>query len=213
MAGHREEFDRKLEVIEAKVIELFAMIAEDLPQATRALLSGDTDVLPVLADREQLIEALYAEIENLAAREILLQAPVACDLRFLLSVLRIVRDLERSHHLVVDIAARASHMLSDDLSPRCRGLVERMGALASDMWRRAAGSWYQRDRTAAAWLGDRDDEMDELHASLTAELASGQMSLPVIMQMTLVARFYERLGDHAVSVARRVIYLAGSASW
>jgi len=53
--------------------------------------------------------------------------------------------------------------------------------------------------------------MDELHASLLAELASGRMALPVTMEMTLVARFYERLGDHAVNIARRVVYLAGTA--
>ena len=52
--------------------------------------------------------------------------------------------------------------------------------------------------------------MDELHASLIAELASGRMALPVTMEMTLVARFYERLGDHAVNIARRVVYLAGT---
>ena len=57
---------------------------------------------------------------------------------------------------------------------------------------------------------ERDDEMDELHSSLLAELASGQMALPVAMEMTLVARFYERLGDHAVNIARRVVYLAGT---
>ena len=57
---------------------------------------------------------------------------------------------------------------------------------------------------------ERDDEMDQFHASLLAELASGRMALPVTMEMTLVARFYERLGDHAVNIARRVIYLAGS---
>jgi phosphate transport system protein len=59
-------------------------------------------------------------------------------------------------------------------------------------------------------LDERDDEMDELHVSLTAELAAGEMSLPVIMEMTMVARCYERLGDHAVNIARRVTYLAGS---
>src|SRR5215469_10020253 len=74
----------------------------------------------------------------------------------------------------------------------------------------AADSWYQRDRSAAAALEERDDEMDDLHTSLIAELASGSMALPVTMEMTLVARFYERLGDHAVNIARRVIYLAGS---
>jgi phosphate transport system protein len=208
----RQEFERDLEAIEAKVIELFAMVAEDLPEATRALLNSDREVIQVLRERGQVIDALYPEIEDLVNREILLQAPVASDLRFLLSVLRIVPELSRSHHLVVSIAARANHILSDDLSPRCRGLVERMGTIASEMWRQAADSWYQRDRSAASALDQRDDEMDELHASLLAELAAGRMSLPVAMEMTLVGRFYERLGDRAVNIGHRVIYLAGSSS-
>jgi phosphate transport system protein len=211
MVKHRQEFQRELEGIEAKVIELFAMVAEDLPGATRALLTGDNEVVRTLAERERIIDALYPEIEQLVNREILLQAPVASDLRFLLSVVRIAPELERSHDLVVDIARRADHILGDDLSPRTRGLIERMGSLASEMWRQAADCWYQRDRSAAFALGQRDDDMDELHASLIGELASGQMALAVTMEMTLVARFYERLGDHAVNIARRVIYLAGTA--
>jgi phosphate transport system protein len=210
MGEQRQEFERELEAIEAKVIELFAMVAEDLPGATDALLSGNSDVIKALTEREQAIDALYPEIEGMANREILLQAPVASDLRFLLSVLRIVPELERSHDLVVQIATRSNHILGDDLSPRCRGLVERMGNLASGMWRQAADSWYQRDRSIAGKLAEGDDEMDELYASLVAELASGRMTLPVTMEMTLVARFYERLGDHAVNIARRVAYLAGS---
>jgi phosphate transport system protein len=212
VSERRQEFERDLEAIEAKVIELFAMVAEDLPEATRALLSGDRDVVRLLRERGRVIDALYPEIEELVNREILLQAPVASDLRFLLSVLRIVPELSRSHHLVVSIAGRANHILSEDLSPRCRGLVERMGTLASEMWRQAADSWYQRDRSAASVLHNRDDEMDELHASLIAELASGRMTIPVTMEMTLVARFYERLGDRAVNIGYRVIYLAGSSA-
>jgi phosphate transport system protein len=211
MVEPRQEFERDLEGIEAKVIELFAMVAEDLPGATQALLTGNNDVLETLTEREQLINALYPEIEELVNREILLQAPVASDLRFLLSVLRIVPELERSHDLVVQIASRANHILGEDLSPRSRGIVERMGTLASEMWRQAVDSWYQRDRSVALALEERDDEMDELHASLIAELASGRMALPVTMEMTLVARFYERLADHAVNIARRVVYLAGPA--
>jgi phosphate transport system protein len=210
MAENRQEFQRDLETIEAKVIELFAMVAEDLPGATQALLSGNTEVIAVLTERERAIDALYVEIEDLANREIALQAPVASDLRFLLSVLRIVPELERTHDLVMQVASRANHVLGVDLSARCRALVERMGELASEMWRQAADSWYQRDRFAAATLEERDDEMDDLHASLIAELASGGMSLAVTMEMTLVAHFYERLGDHAVNIARRVVYLAGS---
>jgi len=211
MVSHRQEFQRELEGIEAKVIELFAMVAEDLPAATSALLTGDNGVLQKLTERERVIDALYPEIEQLANREILLQAPVAADLRFLLSVVRIVPELERSHDLVVDIARRADHILSKDLSLRCRGLVERMGDLACSMWRQAADCWYQRDRAAAAALSERDEDMNELHASLIAELASGQMTLPVTMEMTIVGRCYERLGAHAVNIARRVVYLAGTA--
>jgi phosphate transport system protein len=213
MVEHRQEFQRQLEAIEAKVIELFAMVAEDLPRATQALLTGDSESFAVLAEREQVIDALYPEIEDLVNGEILLQAPVAQDLRFLLSVLRIVPELERSHDLVIQIAAMANHILSEDLSPRSRGLVERMGKLAAAMWRKAADSWYQRDRAAAAQLEERDEEMDELHASLIAELASGSMSIPVTMEMTLAGRAFERLGAHAVNIARRVVYLAGTADY
>ena len=91
MGEQRQEFERELEAIEAKVIELFAMVAEDLPGATDALLSGNSEVIKALTEREQAIDALYPEIEGMANREILLQAPVASDLRFLLSVLRVVR--------------------------------------------------------------------------------------------------------------------------
>jgi phosphate transport system protein len=136
---------------------------------------------------------------------------VAADLRFLLSVLRIVPELERSHDLVVHIGASAGHLIEDDLTPRARGLVARMGELATDMWRQAADSWYQRDRAAAAALSERDEGLDELHGSLIAELAAGPTAVPVAMEMALVARDYERLGAHAVNIARRVVYLAGSA--
>jgi phosphate transport system protein len=211
MTLHRQEFEHELEAIEAQVIELFAMVAGDLPVATEALLSGNSDVVRVLAERDQAIDDLYPKIEDLADRELVLQAPVASDLRFLVSVLRVVPELERSHDLIVNIARRASHILSEDLSPRSRGLIEQMGNVSSDMWRQTVDCWCQRDRSAAVALAERDDEMDELYASLMAELGSGRMSLPVTMEMTLVARFYERLADHAVNIARRVVYLAGRA--
>ena len=211
MAEHRQEFQRDLEAIEARIIELFAVVAEDLPEATNALLTGNNEVMQRLIERDKVISALYPETEALANREILLQAPVADDLRFLLSVLRVLTEFELSHDLVMQIASRANHFLSDDLSPRARGIIERMGSVASDMWREAADCWYQRDRSAAFALSERDDEMDQLYSSLIAELASGRMTIPVTMEMTLVARFYERLGDHAVNIARRVVYLAGSS--
>jgi phosphate transport system protein len=207
----RQEFDRELSAIETQVIELLTMVADDLSPATEALLSGNSEAVRALTERDLVIDALYPKIEEMADREILLQQPVAADLRLLVSVLRVVPELERSHDLIVDIARRGNLILSEDLSPRSQALVEHMGSLASDMWHQAVDCWCQRDRSAAVTLGQRDEEMGELHASLMAELASGVMTIPVTMEMTLVARCYERLAHHAFNIARRVVYLAGRA--
>src|SRR5215831_15304101 len=183
VAEHRREFDRQLDVIETKVIELFSSVCEDLPAVTQAMLNGNSEVAG-LAERERATDALYREIEQLVSRQILLQAPVASDLRFLLSVLRITPELERSHDLVCHIASRVRHIPGSELSPRCRGLIERMDEVACGMWR-----WAERDGSAASALAVVDHELDELHARLVAELASGTMALPVTLEMTLVARF------------------------
>ena len=212
MTGQRHEFERDLEAIETKVIELFALLAEDLPKATQALLTGSDEVLRVLAEREQVTDALYLEIERLVNREIALQAPVASDLRFLLSVLRIVPEIERSHDLVMHVASEASRLLGEDLTPRAQGMLDRLGHVVADMWRAAADSWYQRDRSAVLALTERAEEVHDLHASLVGELAAGHMALPVTMEMTLVAHDFQRLGAHAVNIARRVAYLAGPVS-
>jgi phosphate transport system protein len=146
VAGHRRDFDRQLEAIEAKIIELFAMVCEDLADATRALLDGNDRTAGQLAERERIIDALYRQIEQLVSRAILLQAPVASDLRFLLSVLRIAPELERSHDLVCHRADRASRALAAELSPLSRALIEGMSELAGSMWRRTA------DWTAPSFL-------------------------------------------------------------
>jgi len=210
MPEQRQAFQRELDDIDAKVIEMFDLVAADLARAAPALPDGSNEVVKLLAEHELVIGLLGPEIEQLTKTAILLQAPVASDLRFLLCVLRILPELERSHHLVVQLAARAKHIRIEDLSPRSRELVEQMGSLASGMWRRTADSWYQRDHSAAAVLAERDNEMDELHASLIAELSLGRMALAVTIEMTLMAPLYERLSDHAVNIADQVIYIAGS---
>jgi len=179
MPEQRQAFQRQLDAIDAKVIELLDVLAADLAGATPALPNASDEVVQVLAEHELVIDLLCPEIERLTKTAILLQAPVASDLRFLLCVLRILPELERSYHLVVQLISRASRIRSEDLSPRSRELIERMGNLASDMWRRTADSWYRRDHSAAAVLAERDHEMGELHASLIAELSAGRIALAV----------------------------------
>jgi phosphate transport system protein len=206
----RGGFDRTLEAIEAKVIELSGMVAEDLPAVTQSFLDGHGDMAAALAEREQVVDSLYLQLEELAGRALLLQAPVASDPRFLLSVVRIVPELERSHDLLMQIASHTDPLLAEDVTQAARELAGRMGDLASAMWRHAADAWYDRDRSAAPALAGQQQEMAALHASLAAELASGRIAIPAAMSMTLVARCYERPGAHALNVARRVTYLAGA---
>jgi phosphate transport system protein len=206
----RVAFHQQLSEIDSKVAELHGVVAEDLRLATEGLLGGKGDVFKVVSEREEAIDLLYEELERLANEQLALQGPVADELRLLLSVLRVVPELERSHDLVVSIAGHAGHILHDSLSPRTRGLVQQMSDTAVGMWQDAQAAWTQRDPEALEELRAQDEEIDNLHASLIAELASGVMTIPVTMDMTLVARFYERLGDHAVNVARRVRFLAGT---
>jgi phosphate transport system protein len=208
MPQQRQAFQRELDAIDAKVAELLDLVVPDLARVTHVLLGGSSsEVAEVLAGHELVIGLRCPEIEELAKRAILLQAPVASDLRFLLSVLRILPELERSHHLVVQIASRAGHIRSQDLSPHSRGLVVRMGNLVSGMWRKAADSWSQPGPSTTAVPAERNEELEELHASLMAELGSGRVALPTAIEMTLVTPFYQHLADHAVNVARQATYL------
>jgi phosphate transport system protein len=195
-------------MIDEQVLRLFALVSESLAGATEALLSGDRETARALVARDEMLDRLYVDVESLVQRQFALQSPMADDLRFLLSVLRIVPELERSGDLAEHIAQRAVRGLTTELTPRVRGLIEQMGRTGVEMWRASADTYADRDPNGASRLRDADDELDDLHVSLTAELASGKLSIPVAIELALVGRFYERLGDHAVNIAARVRYLA-----
>jgi phosphate transport system protein len=205
----RLAFHESMGEIDASVTQLFALVSEGLADATDAFLAGDRERARALMGNDAVIDALYHRVEELVQREMSLQQPMAGDLRFLLSVLRIVPELERSGDLVEHIASRAARGLAAELTPRIRGLIDQMGKVGVELWRLAADAYAERDPNAARHMEERDDELDELHSSVTAEIASGQVSVPVAMEMALLARFYERLGDHAVNIAERMAYLAG----
>jgi phosphate transport system protein len=206
----RKAFHRSLDDIDRKILQIFALVCEGISGATDAFLAGDRDAAKALFEREHLVDELYNEVESLVQTQLLLQSPMAHDARFLLCALRIVPELERTADLAEHVAAGAVRGLSAELTPRARGLVEQLGAIATEMWRGATDAYVERDASAADRLRDRDDDMDELHATLTAELASGTMRVPVVLEMGLIARFFERLGDHAVNVAERIKLMAGN---
>jgi phosphate transport system protein len=207
VSDDQQGFRRELESINRQVIGLFALVGECLAGATEALLSGDRESARLLIARDDIIDATHRDIEDLILRELSLQSPSASDLRFLLSALRIVPELERSADLAAHIASRAMRGLTPELTPRVRGLIQSMGQVGVEMWHRATDAYAERDEGAHRRLGDADDELDDLHVSLTAEISSGKVSTPVAIELALVGRFYERLGDHAVNISGHVRYM------
>jgi phosphate transport system protein len=196
-----------LDAIDHKVIQLFALVSEALSKATYALLNGEMLLGQAVIDGDQAVDDLTAEVELLIWEE-LKERPVQGDeLRYLVGLLLIIPELERSGDLAEHVAQRAVDHLGTDMSPRSRGIVQLMTEVANEMWQQAADAFGERDR-----IGDRlnkaDEEMDVLHQNLTREVAVEEMPVTVAAQVTLLARFYERLGDHAVNLARRIELLA-----
>jgi phosphate transport system protein len=135
-------------------------------------------------------------------------APASAELRRLVGLLLVLPELERSADLAAHIAQRAVADLGPSMSPVSRGIVQRMSDVALEMWREATESYVTRTGAGTA-LDEADDELDILLERLTGEVASSAMPPPVAAQVTLLGRFYERLGDHAVNLARRIELLPG----
>jgi phosphate transport system protein len=197
-------FHQELDAIGHKVTRLFALVSEGVAAANDALMTDDTEALAAVRRGEATIDELMVELEADVERLLLLQAPVAGELRWVLTLVRIVPELERSGDLAVHIAKRAGTGLITQLTPVARGLLEQMGGVASALWRGAGDAFADRDPTAGDRLEAEDDELDDLHTALTTELLGGSLAPALAADATLVARFYERLGDHAVHIASRV---------
>ncbi|MGA2036159.1 MAG: PhoU domain-containing protein [Acidimicrobiales bacterium] len=206
------EVPESLNRIDHEMIRLFALVGEGMAGATDSLLAGDREAARALADRDEIIDTLYEEVDQLTQRQLAQRSTGPEELRFLVAVLRMLPDLERSGDLAEHVSRRAVRGLGVELSPRARGLVEQMGEIACDMWRVTADAYADRSPGVAEHLDSLDDEMDELHVTITAEIASGSMPLPVGIEAALVARFYERFGDHAVNLARCISVLATQGS-
>jgi phosphate transport system protein len=186
-----------------QVVRIFALVGEAIAGATHALLAGDRELAKRVVDQDIIIDKLV--IDAVRATELRLLENPELDIeerRQLLTLLRILPEVERNGDLAEHIARRAARGLGSEMSPRSRGLVERMGEVASTIWREAT------DVIGA--IEDIDDELDDLHVSLTAELTSGSMTLPVAVELALLARFYERFGDHCVNLARRQVGRGGA---
>ena len=191
--------------IEDRVRRVFDLVGEAVSSATHIFLEASRDAARALVQRDQLIDELTQETERMVLDRLDDWGAIEpATRRRMLMILQLLPELERSGDLAEHIASHASQGLANGLTPRARNLVGQMGALGAEMWRLATEAYSDGNGACADLLRVRDDEIDDLHVSLTSELAADRVSVPVAIEMALVARYFERLGDHAVNVTRRL---------
>jgi phosphate transport system protein len=182
---------------------LFAQVTEAVARSSWALLSEDPHMGQDVVDRDQAIDDLTAEIELAIWHRLQQEHPGWDQLQRAVGVLLILPELERSADLAEHIAQRSLTGLGAEMTALSRGIIQRMSEVAIAMWNQAAKA-YSEGSAHFDQLDEADDEMDVLHEQLSNEVAGGGMDAAVGAQVTLLARFYERLGDHAVNLARRI---------
>ncbi|HEX7659214.1 MAG TPA: phosphate signaling complex protein PhoU [Pseudonocardiaceae bacterium] len=208
----RETYHHELDQLVDGLVKMTELVENTMSRATNALLHVDLSLADqVIADDEAVIQ-LHRELDDQAIEMLARQQPVATDLRTIVSSLRITEDLKRMSRLARHVAevAKARH-------PRCavpadlRAMVTEMGQVAVRITDRTAKAIALRDPRALDDLELDDNEMDRLQLALYERLSDNGWphGTEVGMDMALVGRYYERYADHAVSVARRVAFVAG----
>jgi phosphate transport system protein len=197
---------RLSEDLHPQIVRTFALVGEAIAGATHALLANDRELAKRVVEQDIIIDDIVDQLVFTVEERLLETAPLDVKgRRDLLILLRILPEIERNGDLAEHVARRAARGLGSEMSPRSRGLIERMGEVASTIWREATDIIIDGKSGSVGFIEDIDDELDDLHVSLTAELTSGSMSVPVAVEVALIARFYERFGDHCVNLARRQV--------
>jgi phosphate transport system protein len=206
----RNAFHDQLDAIFDDLAAICGQVEVAVAQATEALLGADATLAEEVISGDAAIDEAREQLEESAFELLSLQAPVAGDLRVVVAALRMVSDLERMGDLSVHVAKIARLRTPNSAVPQAvRPTIGRMAEVAEDMVRRTAEIIRTRDVDAADMLRADDDEMDKLRRGSFAELLSKDWShgVEAAVDLALLGRYYERIANHSVSVANRVIFV------
>jgi phosphate transport system protein len=205
----RDAYYDQLRAIVDDVVALTSLVRRSLASATLALLDADRMLAEQVIADDDRIDQLTNDIEDRSFLIMATQQPVAGDLRQLIATMRIIADLERMGDLAVHVAKVARMREPEMAVPNeLQATFRSMGQVADAMIAAASHIVAERDVAAAHELERKDDEMDNLHRQLFRTLLSDSWShgVEAAIDVALLSRYYERIGDHAVSLARRMIF-------
>ncbi|HEV2369761.1 MAG TPA: phosphate signaling complex protein PhoU [Acidimicrobiales bacterium] len=211
MTEIRKAFHEELDEIRIDVIRQAALAAEAIQAGTDALMEEDLVRVEHVIEADAAIDALTHSIELRASLVIAQQQPMASDLRVLLSILRIIHEVERIGDLMAKVAKAARRLYPEPLEPRLRGLIGRMRDQAGAQLRVAVDAFADKDMAKASALLDMDDVMDDLQKELFQYIFTNynvvEASLQRAVSIALIGRYFERIGDHASNFADRVQFM------
>jgi phosphate transport system protein len=195
-----------LDELSALLSQMCTTVAGALQRATIALLEGRERLAQQVVTGDAAVDALRMEVEEVATDALLFHAPVAGDLRAVVSAIRSAGDIERMGDLALHVAQVAER--GRDLPGEVREAFAEMSRLAVDLALKAAEVARTHNVLLAVELDADDDAMDELHERMFGILMhpSWPHGVPLAVNITLLARYYERFADHAVAVAQQTVY-------
>lgn len=209
----RDQYQHQLDSVLTSLVDLTGEVRNALAEATRALLEADSGRAEQVIDGDAAVDTARERIEEESFEILARQAPVAGDLRMLVAALRMVTDLERMGDLAVHVAKVARRRYPAQAVPQLLvPTIKAMAATADHMVAETGQIIANRDVDAAMALEDTDDQMDTLRRSMFQALLSDDWDQQVgrieaAIDIALLGRYYERVGDHAVSMARRLVYI------
>ncbi len=206
MERHR---DQELEQIRKTLLRMGGLVERQLREAMQGLVERDPKRLNSVVRTDDEVDALQKEIDSLCSRTLALQQPMAVDMRFLVSTMKIATDLERMGDSAVNVA-QAAEVLNQE--PPLKPYIDlpRLAQITQEMVRDALDSFVRRDARAALDVCKRDDEVDGLYKQLFRELVSYMAEDPKnitrALHLLLIARNYERIADHATNIGEDVVF-------
>jgi len=207
----REVFQQELREVQDRLVEISALVTDSIARATEAFNESNVALAETVIADDPKIDALAAELDELAIQILARQQPVARDLRIVVSALRISASLERMGDMAEHIAQLARYRFPEKVVPKgLRSTFREMGALDVEIAKKLTELLRTEDVGIAEDIRNEDDKVDALHLSVFDKVLGETWKGAAVdtVDATLASRYHERFADHAVSIAKKVQYLA-----
>ena len=213
MEKHIRHFQEELEGLQTRLLEMGGLAEERVRSAVEGLVSRDVALIDRVLRGDEPINELHIEVDNRCFKLLALHQPMATDLRAIVAAVKINVDLERVGDLAVNIAEAARRYASH---PPVKKLIDipEMGDIAQAMLRDALDAFVRRDTKLAQHVLNEDDRLDALKTQIFRELLTYMLQDPTTIEpaldLILISRHLERIGDHATNIAEDVIFMVSA---